>query len=139
MKQVILVASMFAVCVTAQAQKGIPVAVKSAFEKAYPKATAVKWDKEINGDFEANCTNNKVAMSLTYNAKGGLLETETEIMLAEFPSKVTDAIHAKYPTAKITGGDKIVTNKGVTKYEADLTIGQKKIEKLFDAEGNLVN
>ena len=139
MKQSILAISMLVLTTTTFAQKGIAVVVKTAFEKSNPKATAVKWDKEKDGTFETNCRNNSVPMSFVYNVKGELLETETEIPVSEFPTKVTDAIHKQYPTAKITGGDKIVSNKGVTKYEADLIIGKKKTEKQFDSEGNLIH
>ena len=138
MKTSILSITMFVFATIGFAQKGIPKSVKIAFEKANPKATAVKWDNEKDGTFEANCKNNSVLMSFVYNSKGELLETETEIRVTEFPANVTDAIHKKYPTAKITGGDKIVTSSGVTKYEADLTIGKKKTEKQFDIEGNLI-
>lgn len=139
MKKIILAISMFVFTTTTFAQKGIPAVVKTAFGKANPTATDVKWDKEKDGTFEANCKNNSVPMSFVYNAKGELLETETEIPISEFPIKVTDAIHKQYPKAIITGGDRIVSNKGVTKYEADLTIGKKKTEKQFDIEGNLIN
>ena len=112
--------------------------MKTAFEKANPIATDVKWDKEKDGTFEANCKNNSVPMSFVYDAKGELLETETEIQISEFPIKVIEAIHKKFPKAIITGGDRIVSNKGVTKYEADLTIGKKQTEKQFDIDGNLI-
>ena len=135
----ILVISVLFLGITAFGQKGIPTIVKTAFEKANPKAVSVKWDKEKGGTFEANCKNNAVPMSFVYNSKGVLLETETEISLSEFPKNVTVAIHKKYPKAKITGGDRIVTSTGVTKYEADLTIGKKKTEKQFDIDGNLIH
>ena len=138
MKKNILAMSMFVIATSVFAQKNIPTVVKTAFEKANPTATAVKWDKEKDGTFEANCKNNAVPMSFVYNAKGELLETETEIPVSEFPTNIMDAIHKKYPTAKITGGDRIVTSSGVTKYEADLTIGKKKTEKQFDIDGNLI-
>ena len=136
-KQSLILILLFAVGTTF-AQTKVPTAVKEAFAKAYPKATEVKWDKENKNEYEANCKNENVVMSLVYNAKGELLETETEIPVTDFPTKVIEHIHKLYPTAIITGGDKIVTNIGVVSYEADLTIGKKKIEKQFAADGSFV-
>lgn len=139
MKKNILTISILSIVTTVFAQKGIPIVVKNAFENANPNAAVVKWDKENDGTFEANCKNNSVPMSFVYNSKGELLETEIEIPVSEFPSNITDAIHEKYPTAKITGGDRIITNSGVTMYEVDLRIGMKKSEKQFDINGNLIH
>ena len=139
MKSIIVIFAAFLVATTgAFAQKNIPAAAKAAFTKANPTATDVKWDKESNGTFEANCKINGVSSSLVYDKMGVLQETETEIAVAEIPAAVTEAVHKKYPKATITGGDKIVNNKGVVKYEVDLKTGKKETEKQFDETGKEV-
>lgn len=93
MKKYITVIIILVVSITVLAQKNIPAAVKNAFAKAYPNTIGVKWDKEKTDEQEANFKNNAIPMSLLYTAKGELLETETEIVVAAFPAKVLAAIY----------------------------------------------
>ena len=138
MKRIIIVTFFVAISQILSAQKNIPTAVKASLAKAYPEATGLKWDKEGKDAFEANFKQKDVPMSLVINMAGEILETETEIQVSDFPNKIVASIKKLYPTAIITGGDIIVSNMGVKKYEADLTIGKKKSEKQFDVDGNLV-
>ena len=137
MKPILVVSSILALATSTFAQKRIPEVVKTAFAKGNPSATNLKWDKESTGDFEANCKNNAIPMSFVYSPAGELLETETEINASAFPPDIAEAIRTQFPKAKIKGGAIIVSNKGVTQYEADLQIGKRKMEKKFDSEGNL--
>ena len=138
MKKITIATILIAATQILFAQKNIPAVVKAALAKAYPEATGLKWDKEGKGAFEANFKQKTVPMSLVINAIGEIMETETEIPVYEIPENIITSIHKLYPTAVITGGDVIVSNIGVKKYEVDLTIGKKKTEKQFDMDGNLV-
>lgn len=120
-----------AICTT-KAQKiladKLPVAVKTAFEKAYPNAKQTKWDKEKN-DFEASFKNQKEDLSVVFDAKGNILETEKDIPFEKLPANVQKALKGK----KISE-TAIIIKGGKTFYEAE--VGGKDL--LFDSNGNPV-
>ena len=115
-----------------------PSAVNKAFKEKFPNAQKIKWGKEGKAEYEANFVENGTEMSANFDINGKWLETEKEIPITEIPEKVKSAIMKKYPTCKVTGGDIITTSTGITKYEADLTIGKKKTEVQCDVEGNFI-
>jgi uncharacterized membrane protein YkoI len=117
---------------TSQAQKisadKVPVAVKTAFAKAYPNAKEAKWDKE-NSDFEASFKNQSDELSVLFDAKGKVLETEKEVTLDKLPAAVQKALKGK----KVKEAA-IIEKEGKTFYEAE--VGGKDL--LFDKSGVLV-
>ena len=118
--------------------QGTPVAVKAAFKQKFPSVAKVSFDKEGNGEYEAEFKMNGVKMSANFTAEGAWRETESEIGTAALPATVTQAISTKYPKASIVGASKIETSDKGTRYEADLKTGLKKAEVLFDEAGNEV-
>ncbi len=123
---------------TPKAKTAVPEAVKTAFKQRFPQVKKVEFDRERNGEYEAEFKENGVKMSANFTADGIWRETETEIKVAELPTAVTQAIAAKYPKAKVVGAAKIETADKGTHYEADLKTGAKKSEILFDEAGNVV-
>ena len=117
---------------------GTPVAVKTAFKERFPTVTKVTFEKEKNGEYEANFRLDKVKMSANFTAEGAWRETESEIGAKALPVNVSQSIAAKYPKAVIVGAAKIETSDKGTRYEADLRFGLKKSEVLFDEVGNEV-
>lgn len=136
MKKILFVVA-FALPLSMFAQKA-PSAVQTAFKKRFPTVTKVDYDKEKNGEYEAEFKMNGVEMSANFTADGTWRETESEIRATALPANVTKAIAAKYPNAKVVGAAKIETSDRGTLYEADLKTGMKKSEVLFDAAGNVV-
>lgn len=128
--------SMIAIAITittgAFAQKmnadKLPVAVKSAFAKEYAEAKDVKWDKE-NNDYEASFKMKGEDLSVLFDSKGMVVETEKEIAVKELPGSVQTAMKGK----KIKEAA-IITKNGKTYYEAEA--GGK--DYLFDAQGKAV-
>ncbi|TKB97587.1 PepSY-like domain-containing protein [Pedobacter cryophilus] len=108
--------------------KNIPAVVQNAFTKQYPTVKSVKWDKEET-DFEASFDLNGLDNSALFDAKGNLLETETEIK--ELPKEILAYIKAKYPNQKITESAKITNAKGQVSYEAEI----KGKDLIFDSKG----
>ena len=112
------------------AQKTPPPAVSSSFASQFKNVTDVDWEKEKNGDWEAEFEQNGSEMSANFNAAGALLETETEIQFDALPAPVQAALKGK----KVKETAKIVRADGTVVYEAEV----KKKDLLFDAGGKLL-
>jgi len=103
----------------------VPDVVKSALTNAYPKAKDVEWDKE-GKDFEASFENGKEELSVVFDAKGKILETEKEIEFSTLPDTIKMALKGK----KVSEAA-IITKNGKTFYEAE--VGGKDL--IFDTQG----
>jgi Putative beta-lactamase-inhibitor-like, PepSY-like len=114
-------------------EKDVPNAVKAAFQKQYPTASDVKWEKE-GEKFEASFDLNKIDNSVLFDAKGNLLETEVEIELNQLPKTILDYVATNYKGQKIKEAAKITDAKGVLTYEAEI----KGKDLIFDEKGNFL-
>lgn len=126
----------------AHAQKiaadNVPAATLAAFHKSFPTGKTVKWEKE-GADYEAGFDMGKAEMSAVITAAGVLLETETEMPVAQLPAAVQKTLAASYKAYKITEAAKIVTAAtGATTYEAEVSQGGKHRDVLFNADGTEV-
>ncbi|WP_410221665.1 PepSY-like domain-containing protein [Pedobacter sp.] len=107
----------------------VPANVKSAFQKAHPGVTGVKWEMEKD-NYEAAFTANDVKTSEVYNAKGQLQETEVALRFNDLP----EAVRAKLKGLKVTETAKITKANGQVVFEAEV----KGKDLLFDEKGNLI-
>lgn len=105
-----------------------PQAVRTAFAQKFPGITDVDWNREKNGDWEAEFEQNDTEMSANFSAAGQWLETETEINAADLPASVRAALQGK----KIKEAARILRADGSTIYEAEV----RGKDLLFDAAGN---
>jgi hypothetical protein len=94
--QLLLSSLLFCFVITACGQSlkesDVPAAVKSGFEKQFPGSRA-KWEKE-EGNYEASFKKDSKEISVVISSTGTILETETEIALAELPaaaSKISES------------------------------------------------
>ncbi|MEO6916806.1 MAG: PepSY-like domain-containing protein [Chitinophagaceae bacterium] len=140
MKQYLLISALlfgFTTFSLAQKKEGdkssIPAAAKAALTKAFPGATAVKWDKEKAG-YEAEFKLNGKQMSANFDGQGSMLESETAIKSSELPAPALEYIKTHYKGAKITETAKIVKANGEVNYEAEI----KKMDVMFDANGKFL-
>lgn len=138
MRKLILMIILVCMATYATAQRipssKVPAVVKEAFVKQHPEITKVNWEKE-KGNYEAGFKLNNVPTSMLFDNSGNLLETETAIPLGQLPDKVKEYVSTKYPGSKITETSKIVDNKGVMTYEAEV----KGKDLIFDADGNFLH
>ena len=127
---------------TASAQKikeaEVPKAVVTSFQTHFKGAKAEAWDKEKNGEFEAEFKMNKVEMSANFSADGKLMETEEEIATTTLPKIATEYVTKNYAGIKIEEAAKITDSTGKVTYEAEVKKGKEEIELLFDATGNFI-
>ena len=114
-------------------EKNIPEAVKTAFHTQFPSVINPKWDKE--GDhYEASFHLNKNSVSLLFDVKGAIIETETEIDMNQLPAGISDYVKKHYPGKKIRESAKITDAKGVESFEVEI----KGIDLLFDNSGKFI-
>lgn len=140
MKTIIITAAVIVLSMNAaSAQKvkeaEVPKAVVTSFQTHFKGAKADAWDKEKNGEFEAEFKMNKVEMSANFSADGKLMETEEEIATATLPKSATDYVTKNYAGTKIEEAAKITDSTGKVTYEAEVKKGKEEIELLFDATG----
>ena len=137
---VLVICSFFVVGVSAVNQKDekIPAKAKSGFAVKFPSAQKVKWSVEKPGEFEAEFTMNKLETSALFDAKGNLLETETEINAKELPSAVKATLAKDFAEYKFDEIEKVIDSKGVTTFEMEAAKGKDKLEISFDTNGKLL-
>lgn len=111
----------------------VPKAVQDAFNKKYPKATDVEWEKD-KLNYEVEFELDEVEYEATFSEDGTWLETETEIPEKELPEKVAKAFKEKFPKAKIKEIEKVETPKSIF-YEIEYKKGMRKKEAIFDVDG----
>ncbi|WP_250630557.1 PepSY-like domain-containing protein [Rhodoflexus caldus] len=114
-------------------ERNIPQAVKTAFQKAFPDAKEVKWEKE-NSFFEANFEVNETDYSVIFDANGNIMETEVEIEPHQLPQNIAHYLAQHYKGQKIKEAAKITDAKGVVTYEAEI----KDKDLIFDEKGNFI-
>ena len=120
------------ITISACAQKNIPTLVKNSFAKTYPGVKA-KWDKE-GAKYEAGFKMNGNTMSVLYNAKGMIEETEMDMKPDVLPAAVKATLAKDYKNVKIAESAKITKANGTVVYEAEM----KGKDYLFTPQGKLV-
>ena len=107
-----------------------PAAVQTAFAQRFPKATAVKWEKEA-GAYEATFLAGKVEISAVFTAAGKFREIERAVALTALPAPVLPYVQKHYPGQKIKEAARIKDAAGTVTWEAE--VGKKDV--IFDVNG----
>ncbi len=113
-------------------EKDVPVSVKTALQKQYPKAAKVKWNKESD-KYEAEFDLNKEETSVLIDASGNVIETEVEIEISKLPKGVAEYVKTNYKSS-IKEAAKITDAKGSITYEAEI----KGKDIIFDSNGKFI-
>jgi len=146
MKKIILTITLAVFLLNAYAQENkekkdkkvnVPELVKKAFTDKYPLAKKVEWSLEKEGEYEAEFYLNKAEMSVNIDAKGNVLEVETEISETELPQSVKTALAKDFVGYKLDEIEKAEAN-GVIAYELEAKKEKKKYELVFDASGKVL-
>jgi uncharacterized membrane protein YkoI len=119
-------------CAQKLEESKVAAAAKQAFQKKFP-GIAGKWEKE-NGNYEVNFKKDNKTMSAVIDAKGSILETETDIAVKDLPTGVEAYIKTHYKGTAITEAAQIVKANGEIVYEAEVN----KKDVLFDANGKFI-
>lgn len=127
---------MLAVClvttVSVVAQKA-PQATIDAFNKHFPGASSIKWEKEGKG-YEVNFKKDSKQMSAVYNNKSELQETETGISTTALPAAALEYLKKHYKNASIKEAAMITKASGDINFEAEVN----KQDIIFDTKGTFI-
>lgn len=120
----------------------VPKAVLEAFEKAYPNAKKVEFEKEkFEGKeaYEVEYKENGKEYEILYSPEGVILQKEETIDVKELPESIVQAISKAHPKATIKEAEKIMKPDGtVTGYEVELKSEGKELKLELDTNGNFL-
>lgn len=120
----------------------VPKAVLGAFEKAYPNAKAMKFEKEQFENqtaYEVKYKDNGKEGEVLYDVDGSLLQTEEGIDVSALPEEVVKAVKKAHPKAKIKEAEKLTKPDGtLAGYEVEIKTGKKELEIELDTDGKIL-
>lgn len=137
MKKLVCIIFVLTFCSALNAQDlkeaDVPAIVKTNFISMYPNAKNVRWEKE-HGNYEAEMGKGMDEISVIFNDRGTLIQTETEISVSELPKGVSEYTSQNLRSKKINEATKILSNSGIITYEAEIG----NADFLFDADGKFI-
>lgn len=114
----------------------VPSEVVTSFEKNYPDAYDVEWEKHWTGysvDFEQD----RMDREIRYNDSWEIVRTETELMRRDLPAAIRKGIENNYAGFRVENAEK-EEEKGVTTYLIELENMGKEKEVRFDKSGKVL-
>lgn len=115
----------------------VPNEVKEAFAKLHPEVKNVHWENEHN-EFEAEFSDHGHEMTVVFDTKGHLIETETLIKNTDLPAGVEKAIAHDHPGYTIVESMKIVDAKGVLTFEVEIKKDKDIKDTFWDKDGKFI-
>lgn len=120
----------------------VPKAVLEAFEKAYPNAEEIEFEKEMvegKAVYEVEYKENGKEFEITYDADGVILQIEETLDVKALPEPIIQAISKAYPKATIEDAERVINPDGtVAAYEVEIKTEGKKLELELDANGKIL-
>ncbi len=118
----------------------VPAKVLDAVKAKFKDAEIVGAEKETDKgkvSYEIAIKNKGQKIDLMVSEDGKITAVEATIDVKDVPKVVTEAVLKKYPNAKITSAEEITKDTKVT-YEMKISVGEKKLEVVFDPQGKYV-
>jgi len=113
----------------------VPAAVKSSFQKAFPRATDVEW--ELKGsNYEVEFDMRTTDYKALYTPAGKTVFVEKDIPVRQLPAVVSKNVKAKYPQGRIDDADQINTGGKIT-YKIDID-GRPDVNAWYTADGKFI-
>jgi hypothetical protein len=116
----------------------VPKAVTDAFKAKFKDAKVSKWEKEKDGNYEAEFKQGGAEMSSSFSPAGKMLDTEVEIKTSELPKSVAEYVAKNYAGYKISEAAKITDAAGTVSYEAEVEKGKEELDLIFDSNGGFL-
>ncbi|RLD87224.1 MAG: hypothetical protein DRJ09_10660 [Bacteroidetes bacterium] len=114
---VVLVLFAFSACNSPK--ETVPEKVKASFQKRFPKAKQVKWDKENKNEWEAGFEMNNREFSANFNVDGIWKKTEYKIQKSEIPPLVKATIDSLFTGYEIEEAA-VIGNSEMKGFEIEL-------------------
>lgn len=117
--------------------ENVPTEVRTAFEKAYPKATVNGCAKEVEKGrtaYEIMSTEGKTGRDVLFHEDGKLIVVEETIPVGDLPEPVRQAVSKTFPGRAIELAEKL-TRDATVMYEIHLRHRGERVEIVFDASG----
>ncbi len=115
----------------------VPGNLKDAFNKEYPMATDVEWEKKLD-NYKVEFDLNRQDHDVWYNASGTVLKKKIEITEVELPQAIRNAIKSNYAGYRVDDVEMIWQNNATT-YEVELEKGQDEKHITFDSNAKVLN
>ncbi len=116
--------------------------VLEVFEKAYPNAKEVEFEKDMIGDktiYEVEYKENNREYKILFDSDGVILRKEEAIDAELLPEPIVQAISNAYPQVFIEEVEMVLGPDGtVTGYEVEIKTEEKKLEIELDAYGKIL-
>ena len=141
MKQLLLPALLLAGVTSTPAQllkpAQVPAAARATFKARFPMVKTNTWERE--GDrFEAGFRLKGRSMSAIITPVGELVETETDMPPAQLPAAVRATLARDFGNYRITEAATLISGRGITTYEAEVSKGGQRQDVVFNANGTRV-
>jgi hypothetical protein len=133
MKAFVIISLLFISFVGFSQNSNIPLAIKSAFTRAFKNVSDVKWEKE-GRSYEVSFVQNGIKTSADIDEKGKVLEIESEMKITSLLPQIVSYIKAHYKGKELTGASKIKYADGSINYEALI----KGNGIVFDSKGSFL-
>lgn len=112
--------------------------ILDAFERMYPNATQVEWERKL-GYFVADCKIDNKEKDVWFDANGEWMLTETDITLNELPKAVTDAIaSSQYANWKIDDISYLERKDMEAVYVVEVEKAKDEVDLYYSEEGQLL-
>jgi uncharacterized membrane protein YkoI len=114
-----------------------PTKVKDAFNKKFPQAKSVQWDKENATEWEAEFEMNGKNYSANFGIDGKWKETEYEISESELPTAVKNTLNKEFKGYDIEGAE-VTETPNMKAYEVEIEKGETTMEVVIDENGKVL-
>lgn len=113
----------------------VPDVVLDAFDKKFPEASEVKWDKQDDHVFIASFILNELDYQARFTDKGKWQETRIAIEYEKLPEKVQTGFEKNYNPGKVKSVMKSESSSGKVKYVFEVKKLLKSEEVIFSELG----
>ena len=114
-----------------------PDPVSDAFDKKFPEAKSVSWEKESNTEWEAEFKIDGISYSANFDLEGNWKETEHKVDINAIPEVVKKSLDQEYSYYKIEESEISETPTG-TFYEFKILSEKSRTEVSISSEGKII-
>jgi len=126
-------------CTNAQIAEADRPKLEAAFKAKYPDVKEVSWEKDSNGNYEAQFEQNDEKYRADFSPIGNWIETENSIKFKHLPKSVQDAIEREYDKDDIEEIEQVNHYQKGIFYDVEFDAkGEKKFDIEYNALGKII-